>query len=423
MAVYAYVAMNNRGKEVSGSVEAETSTLAISQIRDMGYFPTKVYEKSPASGTSTSAKPAKSGGSASMNITIKLPGIGDRIKPRQLSVFVRQLATLLGAGLPLLRSLNVLSDQAKPGIMKETLSQVATDIEGGATFSETLAKHPKSFSKLFINMIKAGEIGGILEAVLERLAEFSEKEEALKRKIKSAMVYPILVTVAAVGILTFLIIVVIPTFKKMFEDFNTELPGATVMLLKMSDVFKDWRSIFVVIGSLIGLFIIYKLIRKTRKGAYYSDKLKLYIPVVGPLIRKTAVGRFSRTFATLIGSGVPILQALTIVKETSGNEVISQSMVSVHDSIREGESIAGPLQASGIFPPLVINMVDVGEETGALDKMLLKVAEAYDQEVDAAVVALTSIIEPIMIVGMGVVVGFIVIALFLPLIKLATAIV
>jgi len=423
MAVYAYVAMNNRGKEISGSVEAETSTLAISQIRDMGYFPTKVYEKSPASGTSTSAKPAKSGGVASMNIQIKLPGIGDRIKPRQLSVFVRQLATLLDAGLPLLRSLNVLSDQAKPGIMKETLSGIAVDIEGGATFSDTLAKHPKSFSKLFVNMIKAGEVGGILEAVLERLAEFSEKEEALKRKIKSAMVYPILVTVAAAGILTFLIIVVIPTFKKMFEDFDTELPGATVMLLKMSDVFKDWRNILVVLGSLAGLFIIYKLIRKTRKGMYYSDKLKLYIPIIGPLARKTAIGRFARTFATLIGSGVPILQALTIVKDTSGNDVISQAMVSVRDSIREGESIAGPLQASGIFPPLVINMVDVGEETGALDKMLLKVADAYDQEVDAAVAALTSAIEPIMIVGMGGVVGFIVVALFLPLIKLATAIV
>ena len=421
MAVYAYVAMNNRGKEISGSVEAETSTLAISQIRDMGYFPTKVSEKSPASGASTSAKPAKAGGS--MNITIKLPGIGDRIKPKQLAVFVRQLATLLGAGLPLLRSINVLSDQAKPGILKETLSQVAADVEGGATFSDAVAKHPKSFSKLFVNMIKAGEVGGILEAVLERLAEFSEKEEALKRKIKSAMVYPILVTVAAVGILTFLIIVVIPTFKKMFEDFDTELPGATVMLLKISDVFKDWKSILVILGSLVGLFVIYKLIRKTRKGAYYSDKIKLYIPVVGPLIRKTAVGRFSRTFATLIGSGVPILQALTIVKDTSGNEVIAQAMVSVRDSIREGESIAGPLQASGIFPPMVINMVDVGEETGALDKMLLKVAEAYDQEVDAAVAALTSVMEPIMIVGMGVVVGFIVIALFLPLIKLATAIV
>ncbi len=420
MAIYAYVAMNNQGKEISGSVEAETSTLAISQIRDMGYFPTKVYEKSPASSASTSAKPAKA---ASMNIQIKLPGIGDRIKPRQLSVFVRQLATLLGAGLPLLRSINVLSDQAKPGIMKETLSEVASDIEGGATFSDAVAKHPKSFSKLFINMIKAGEVGGILEAVLERLAEFSEKEEALKRKIKSAMVYPILVTVAAMGILTFLIIVVIPTFKKMFEDFNTELPGATVMLLKISDVFKDWKSILVILGALVGLVIIYKLIRKTRKGEYYSDKIKLYIPVVGPLIRKTAVGRFARTFATLIGSGVPILQALTIVKDTSGNEVIAQSMVSVRDSIREGESIARPLQASGIFPPLVINMVDVGEETGALDKMLLKVAEAYDQEVDAAVAALTSIMEPIMIVGMGVVVGFIVIALFLPLIKLATAIV
>jgi type IV pilus assembly protein PilC len=358
-----------------------------------------------------------------MNIQIKLPGIDDRIKPKHLSVFVRQLATLLDAGLPLLRSLNVLSEQAKPGIMKETLSGISTDVEGGATFSDALAKYPKSFSKLFVNMVKAGEVGGILEEVLERLAEFSEKEEALKRKIKAAMVYPILVTVAAIGILTFLMIVVIPTFKKMFEDFNTELPGATLMLLKMSDAVKNWKSIAVILGSLVVLVTIYKLIRKTQKGMYYSDKLKLYIPIVGPLARKTAIGRFARTFATLIGSGVPILQALTIVKDTAGNEVISQAMVSVRDSIREGESIAGPLKVSGIFPPLVINMVDVGEETGALDKMLLKVADTYDQEIDAAVEALTSAIEPIMIVGMGGVVGFIVVALFLPLIKLATAIV
>jgi len=422
MAIYAYIAVNNRGKEMNGVVEAETSTLAISQIRDMGYFPTKVYEKFPASGTSKSTKSSKANNRASTNIQIKLPGIGDRIKPKQLAVFVRQLATLLDAGLPLLRSLNVLKDQAKPGIMKETFSEISTDIEGGSTFSDAVAKHPKSFSKLFVNMIKAGEIGGILEAVLERLAEFSEKEEALKRKLKSAMVYPILVTFAAVGILAFLIIVVIPTFKKMFDDFDTTLPGATVFLLKVSDLFKDWRSILIMLGALVGLVIIYKLIRKTQKGEFYSDKLKLYIPILGPLTRKTAIGRFARTFATLIGSGVPILQALTIIKDTSGNAVVGQAMVSVRDSIREGESIAEPLQKSGIFPPLVINMVDVGEETGALDKMLIKVADTYDQEVDAAVEALTSIIEPIMIIFMGVIVGFIVIALFLPLIKLATAI-
>ena len=422
MATYTYVAIDNHGKEMNGTVEAETSTLAISQIRDIGYFPTKVYEKFPASRTSKSAKSAKSGGNAGVNIQIKLPGIGDKIKPKHLSVFVRQLATLLDAGLPLLRSLNVLRDQAKPGIMQDTLSEVSADIEGGSTFSDALAKHPKSFSKLFVNMIKAGEVGGILEAVLERLAEFSEKEEALKRKIKSAMVYPILVTVAAVGILAFLIIMVIPTFKKMFDDFDTELPGATVFLLKTSDLFKDWKSILIILGALVGIFIIYKLIRKTQKGEYYSDKFKLYLPIIGPLTRKTAIGRFARTFATLIGSGVPILQALTIVRDTSGNEVIAQAMVSVRDSIREGESIAVPLQESGIFPPLVINMVDVGEETGALDKMLLKVGDTYDQEVDAAVEALTSIIEPVMIIFMGIIVGFIVIALFMPLIKLATAI-
>ncbi|MCK5594674.1 type II secretion system F family protein, partial [bacterium] len=197
---------------------------------------------------------------------------------------------------------------------------------------------------------------------------------------------------------------------------------ATVFLLKTSDLFKDWKSILIILGALVGIFIIYKLIRKTQKGEYYSDKFKLYLPIIGPLTRKTAIGRFARTFATLIGSGVPILQALTIVRDTSGNEVIAQAMVSVRDSIREGESIAVPLQESGIFPPLVINMVDVGEETGALDKMLLKVGDTYDQEVDAAVEALTSIIEPVMIIFMGIIVGFIVIALFMPLIKLATAI-
>jgi len=415
MAVYNYVALNPQGKEVKGTIEAENSALAATQVREMGYFPTRIKEQKLPS----AAQKKKKEGSA-LQMTIKIPGLTTRIKPKQLTEFTRQLATLIDAGLPLVRSLNILRDQAKPGILKEILTDLVERIEGGSTFSEALAQHPQSFSKLYINMVKAGELGGILEVVLNRTAEFMEKELALRGKIKGAMIYPVAVAFVAGGIVGFIMTFIIPTFKKMFVSFGgtgAALPLPTRVLITMSDLIKTkWYY------GLIGLFlliILFKLITRTSKGKYVMDFLKLKMPIFGPLFLKTAIARFSRTLGTLINSGVPILQALAIVKETAGNEVISKAMIKVHDSIREGESIAKPLEDSRVFPPLVVHMVGVGEETGALDTMLIKVADAYDDEVDTTVAGLASVLEPLLLVGMGLVVGFIVISLFLPLIKIA----
>jgi len=414
MAIYSYVALNPQGKEVKGTIEADNATLAATQVREMGYFPTRIKEQR----FPTAAQKKREGGALQM--TIKIPGLTTRVKPKQLTEFTRQLATLIDAGLPLVRSLNILRDQAKPGILKDILTDLVERIEGGSTFSEALAQHPQSFSKLYINMVKAGEMGGILEVVLNRIAEFMEKELALKRKIRGAMVYPVAVAVVAGGIVSFIMTFIIPTFKKMFQEFGSvgaKLPLPTRVLILISDLIKTkWYY------GLIGLFfliIAFKLITRTSKGKFAIDFLKLKLLIFGPLFLKTAIARFTRTLGTLINSGVPILQALAIVRETSGNEVISRAMVKVHDSIREGESIAKPLEEARVFPPLVVHMVGVGEETGALDTMLIKVADAYEDEVDTTVAGLASVLEPLLLIGMGVVVGFIVISLFLPLIKIA----
>ena len=415
MAVYSYVALNPQGKEVKGTIEAENATLAATQVREMGYFPTRIKEQR----LPTAVQKKKREGGA-LQMTIKIPGLTTRVKPKQLTEFTRQLATLIDAGLPLVRSLNILRDQAKPGILKDILTNLVERIEGGSTFSEALAQHPQSFSKLYINMVKAGEMGGILEVVLNRIAEFMEKELALKRKIRGAMVYPVAVAVVAGGIVGFIMTFIIPTFKKMFQEFGgvgANLPLPTRVLILTSDLIKT-RWYYGLIG-LFFLIIVFKLITRTSKGKFAIDFLKLKLLIFGPLFLKTAVARFARTLGTLINSGVPILQALAIVKETSGNEVISRAMVKVHDSIREGESIAKPLEEARVFPPLVVHMVGVGEETGALDTMLIKVADAYEDEVDTTVAGLASILEPLLLIGMGVVVGFIVISLYLPLIRIA----
>ncbi len=418
MPVYTYVALNNQGKEVKGTIEADNVNLAASQIREMGYFPTRIKEQRvPVAGKKKEAK------GLSLQMEIKIPGLTTRVKTKELTEFTRQLATLIDAGLPLVRSLNVLREQAKPGPLKNIITDLIEDIEGGSTFSEALAKHPETFSKLYINMVKAGEVGGVLEVVLSRIAEFMEKEASLRRKIKGAMIYPVVVAVVASGIVTFIITYIIPIFKKMFEEFGgvgANLPLPTRILIAASDLVKTrW---YYGIAALIFLFVAFKLIYRTQKGRYLIDFVKLKLFIFGPLFLKSAIARFTRTLGTLINSGVPILQALAIVKETSGNEVISRAMVRVHDSIREGESIAKPLEEAKVFPPLVVNMVDVGEETGALDTMLIKVADTYDEEVDTAVEGLASILEPLLIVFMGVIVGFIVISLFLPLIRIATMI-
>ena len=340
------------------------------------------------------------------------------MKPKVLTAFTRQLATLVDAGLPLLRGLRVLEKQEKNITLKDIIGQLGVSIEGGSTFSEGLAQHPKVFNRLFVNMVKAGELGGVLEVVLARLSEFMEKAQKIKGKVIAAMFYPAAVITVAIVILAVLMVWVVPKFKDIFKDMlpGKPLPGFTRFVLGISDAIASHfilTSIFVIIiGAALVAFV------RTRAGRRLFDKFKLNMPVLGPVISKVAISRFTRTLGTLVSSGVPILQALTIVKETSGNVIVGAAVGAVHESVKEGETITAPLEASGVFPPMVISMVDVGEQTGALPEMLMKIADNYDEEVDNAVAAMTSLLEPIMIVILAVIVGSIVIALFLPLIKL-----
>ena len=411
MPVFDYVATDAQGKQVKGVVETDSQALAISRVREMHYFPTRVTERR------AKAKSAPGKGGA-LQFQIKIPGLAGRVSAKQLTSFTRQLSTLIDAGLPLIRSLSVLQKQMKPCALKDILETVSQDVEGGSTFSEALAKHPRAFSKLFVNMVKAGEVGGVLDVVLQRLAEFVEKSMALRRKIKGAMTYPLVVICVIIGVLAVIFRFVIPTFIEMFEDIGHELPAPTRLLIGIHSFLRTRQALLIPVG-IIALIILFKLIRRTRKGGLVIDKIKLKLPLFGALVQKIVVARFSRTLGTLISSGVPILQALSITKETADNIVISRAVSNVHDSIREGETIAGPLEDSGVFPPLVTSMITVGEETGNLDQMLTKVADTYDDEVDIAVAGLASIMEPLLIVIMGLIVGFVVIALFIPLIRMA----
>ncbi len=422
MPKFNYVAMDSRGKETKGTVEAASQTEAAGRIKEMHFFPTKVVEDkgSPAPGAArkSAAKSAGKGG-VSLNFQIKIPGLSGRVKSKVLTTFTRQLATLDQAGLPLLRGLRVLQKQEKNGNLKSILGDLATAIEGGSTFSEALAQHPKVFNRLFVNMVKAGEIGGVLEVVLKRLSEFMEKAQKIRGKVVAAMFYPCAVMVVATAIMGVLMVVVIPKFKEIFQGSlgnGASLPEFTSFVLGVSDLVKDH---FVRTSCyIIAFVIVFNIFIRTKLGCKLWHKFQLKVPVLGPVVSKVAISRFTRTLGTLVSSGVPILQALTIVKETSGNVIIGNAVGAVHESVKEGETITAPLEASGVFPPMVISMVDVGEQTGALPEMLMKIADNYDEEVDNAVAAMTSLLEPIMIVFLAVIVGSIVIAMFLPLIQL-----
>jgi type IV pilus assembly protein PilC len=422
MPKFNYVAMDSRGKETKGSLEVANQSEAITRLKEMGFFPTKVVEaeksKEKAEAKAKGAAKAKGKKGGSMQINIKIPGLSGRVKPKVLTAFTRQLATLVDAGLPLLRGLRVLEKQEKSLTLKEAIGQIAFSIEGGSTFSEGLAQHPKIFNKLFVNMVKAGELGGVLEVVLNRLAEFMEKAQKIKGKVIAAMFYPAAVITVAVVILSVLMIWVVPKFEEIFKDMlpGSALPGFTRFVLGISNAIAN--HFVITAGVLIVLVIAFVAFVRTRFGRRIFDKFKLSMPVIGDVLSKVAISRFTRTLGTLVSSGVPILQALTIVKETAGNVIIGAAVSAVHESVKEGETITKPLEDSNIFPPMVISMVDVGEQTGALPEMLMKVADTYDDEVDNAVSAMTSLLEPVMIVFLAVVVGSIVIALFLPLIKL-----
>ncbi|MCK4947386.1 MAG: type II secretion system F family protein [Candidatus Aureabacteria bacterium] len=411
MPAYNYKAMDSKGKELSGTIESNSVNEAIATLRGQGLFPTSVTEqdvKKPMMGV-----PGQKGKKSLSQINITF---GGGVNSKVLTLFVRQLATLIDAGLPLLRCLNVLGNQEKNVTLKRTVAEVSDMVEGGSTFSEALAHYPKIFNKLCVNMVKAGEAGGVLELVLNRVADFMEKSEKLKSKVKAAMIYPAFVIAVAVGVLGFLITVIVPKFADMFADLNLDLPPMTQFLITLSEIFiKRWYLPIIVIFSIV---VTMKIICRTKKGKQAMDTMKLYMPVFGFLVRKVAIARFTRTLGTLITSGVPILQALSIVKDTVGNEVISTAVENVHDSIREGESIVEPLKHSKAFPPVVVSMIDVGEETGELAEMLIKIADNYDEDVDTAVDGITSLLEPVLIVTLAVIVGFIVIAMFLPLIAL-----
>jgi type IV pilus assembly protein PilC len=423
MPKYSYVAMDTHGKETKGTLEVASQSEAINRIKEMNLFPTKIVELDKAKDkgakpAKAAGKPAKAGKKGGINLNIKIPGLGGKVKSKVLTTFTRQLATLVDAGLPLLRGLRVLEKQERNATLKETVGDLALGIEGGSTFSEALAQHPKIFNRLYVNMVKAGELGGVLEVVLTRLAEFMEKAQKIKGKVIAAMFYPVAVLIVATAIMMILMVKVIPSFQQVFEGMleGAQLPAFTRLVIGISSIVKD--HILVALGCAAVFFVLFTLFKKTKFGRRVWDKFKLKMPVVGPVISKVAISRFTRTLGTLVSSGVPILQALTIVKETAGNVVIANAVNDVHESVKEGETITAPLEGCGVFPPMVISMVDVGEQTGALPEMLLKIADNYDDEVDNAVAAMTSLLEPIMIVFLAVVVGSIVIAMFMPLIDL-----
>lgn len=410
MARFRFLALDAKGREQRGVIEAAEQSMALTLIRERGLFPVEVEAVEEVS--RRKAMPSF------LRMELRLPSFLNRVTNRQLTILTRQLSTLVGAGLPLLRAINVLLRQERNPRLKAALQQIADSIQSGSTLAEALAQHPRIFSRLYVNMVRAGEIGGVLDQVLDRLAEYLEKAQRIRSKVRSAMIYPIVVLVIASAILTFLMVVIIPKFQEIFANLleGSALPPLTSFVLNTSRGFA--RNLGWIFGSIVGVFILVRLLRLSEKGRYLVDRIKLNLPLFGQLTQKTAIARFARTLGTLMSSGVPVLQALNIVRDTAGNELIARAISSVHDSVKEGESMSAPMEAARVFPPMVVSMVEVGDETGRLPEMLMKIAERYDEEVDTTVAGLTSIIEPVLIIFMAVVVGTIVIALFLPLITI-----
>jgi type IV pilus assembly protein PilC len=441
MATYQYEALDAGGKNVTGTIDAGTSEEAIQQLRGQGLFPTTVAQdsddakggmfsrgKKPSAKKKGKKKGAKGDDKegkkkGQIEINFRLPSIG-RVKTKVLTQFTRQLSTLQDAGLPLLRSLQILEQQQKPGLMKSTLADVNVEVESGSSLSDAFAKSPRAFDRLYVKMVAAGELGGVLDVILQRLANFMEKAQRLKSRIKGAMIYPAVVIFIAVVIVTGIMYFVIPKFEAIFKDFHIELPGLTQFLIDASSwvagkgdgqMIPGW---IVIVSSPFFIFMFLKIFRKTDFGRAAVDWVTLKIPVIGELVEKTTVARFTRTLGTLVSAGVPILEAVNITRDTCGNWVFERALQRVHDSIREGESFAVPLRESKVVDGIVVNMIDVGEETGDLDVMLMKVADNYDEEVDVAVQSLLSLIEPMLVVVLGTIVGGIVLALFMPLVKM-----
>jgi type IV pilus assembly protein PilC len=400
MPTFLYEALDKGGKQIKGIIESFDDQYVIDKLTDMGYYPLRVVLHKPKT--------------TEFDI-LSLPllrNIFHRIRFKHIVTFTRQLATLINAGIPILRCLMILQEQTESFMFRLKIKEMIGDIESGAALSEAMARHPKIFDSLFVSMVRAGELGGVLEEVLERIAQFMERRQALGSKIRSSMMYPAVVVVISSVIVTYILLGIVPRFAAIFNQLGADLPTPTLMLLHASNILVH-HGVWVFAG-LILLFILITKINQTKPGKYMFDWLKLRIPGLGEMFRKVAISRFATTLSTLINAGVPILQSLDIVRDTTGNEVIGRAMEKVYESVKDGETIHGPLASLKIFPPLLIHMVAIGEETGAIDHMLTKVAEAYDREVNDMVNAFTSVIEPLLIVMLGIIIGIVVVALYYP---------
>jgi type IV pilus assembly protein PilC len=408
---YAYEAVDASGLSAKGIIEVATQSEAMRRIKEMGLFPIRIAERHQHrfQRVAAGATPARRRG---------FTGFAPRVKPAAIAVLTRQIATLVEAGLPLLRGLRILEQQEEHPTLKRVLGEVGTTIEGGSLLSEALAQHPKVFNRLYVNMVRAGEVSGGLDTALRRLAEFMEKAQKIKGKVKSAMFYPVSVLVVATAILGVMLVFVIPRFKAVFAGLtgSATMPAFTTFVMNLSELVRHHCLGMLLVLAAAG--ITFALGVRTKFGRLAFDRLKLRLPVVGPLFRKVAISRFARTLGTLLTSGVPVLQALTIVRETAGNVAVGNLIGKVHDHVKEGENMTTTLRTSGVFPPMVVGMVDIGEQTGALPDLLMKIADGYDDEVDNAVSAITSLIEPVMIVFLAVVVGSIVFAMFMPILDI-----
>jgi len=410
MPTFSYEAMNSVGQPVKGTVDAATSEEAIAKVRAQGNFPTKIKESAgkarPTGGT---------GGGGGAPTRRKAAG---KVSGKLLTQFTRQMATLVDAGLPILRSLRILEQQQKPGMLRVAIRLVSGDVEGGSTLSEAMSRHPKTFDRLYVNMVRAGELGGVLDLILNRLADFMERSQALKRKVIGALIYPIAVISFAILIVTGMLYFVVPSFQEIFSDMGQSLPALTRALLAFSAWIREDFGWLVMLGIPFGIVVLIKLIKLSNGGRYILDLVKLQIPVFGKISSKSSIARFTRTLGVLLSAGVPILEALVITRDTAGNEPYSRALSRVHDGIREGDRFADPLRQAKIVEPMVVNMIDVGEETGELDTMLGKIADTYEEEVEALVGSMVSLLEPLMVITLGLIVGFIVVSLFLPMISL-----
>lgn len=397
MAVFAFSGRTRTGQTISGEMDAPNREAVVAQLRRQQVM-------------ATSVKPKAS------DIQIRIPGFGGKVSERDLAVVTRQLATMIDAGLPLVQCLEILASQQENKLLKKTLHDIRQDVEGGATFSAALKRHPKIFGALYTNMVEAGEAGGILDTILNRLAAYIEKAMILKRRVKTAMFYPATIISVAVVVVIFLLLYVIPTFQQMFAGFGATLPLPTLFVLALSNFVRAY-ILFIIVG-IVGMVVGIRVFNGTEGGKRTIDRILLRLPVFGPLIRKVAVAKFSRTLGTLVSSGVSILEGLDITARTAGNKIVEEAVFRARTVIAQGKTIAEPLEASGVFPRMVTQMIGVGEQTGALDRMLNKIADFYDEEVDVAVAGLTSLLEPLLVIFLGVIIGGVVIAMYLPIFKL-----